>query len=153
MFSVRGAMTSTYGIAPDVGIAIDVSFGKQPGVGPEFALEMGKGPALTISPNCHPRLVTELKRVAQEHEIPVQFEVDPGPTGTDARAMQITRDGIPTALLGLPLRNMHTPIETISVKDIQRTGRLLAHFIAGLDDRFMDKLAWGDGGNGTGGEG
>ena len=150
---LRGAITSTYGIAPDIGIAIDVSFGKQPGVGPEYALEMGKGPALTIGPNCHPALYAELKRVATDNEIPVQVEVAPRGTGTDANAMQVTRDGIPTALLGLPLRNMHTPIETVSVKDIQRTGRLLAHFIASLDEAFMGKLCWGDEGNGMGGKG
>ena len=69
-------------------------------------------------------------------------EISTGGTGTDANAMQLTREGIPTALLSIPLRNMHTPIETLSVKDLVRIGRLMAYFIASLDDRFMDKLAW-----------
>jgi endoglucanase len=56
--------------------------------------------------------------------------------------MQITREGIPTALLSIPLRNMHTPIETLAVKDVVRTGRLMAQFIASLDEAFMDKMAW-----------
>jgi putative aminopeptidase FrvX len=139
---LRGAITSTYGIAPDVGIAIDVGFGKQPGVPAEYSLEMGKGPALAISPNIHPALYQALKRVADEHEIPVQTEVSPGRTGTDADAIQITREGIPTALLSIPTRNMHTPIETMSTKDVVRTGRLLAQFIAGLDEQFVDRLTW-----------
>jgi endoglucanase len=139
---LRGAMTSTYGIAPDVGIAIDVGFGKQPGVAEPYSLDIGKGPALTCGPNIHPALLQALKSVAGEHEIPVQVEVDPGGTGTDASAMQITREGIPTALLSIPVRNMHTPIETLSVKDVVRTGRLLAHFIAGLDERFLEQLTW-----------
>jgi endoglucanase len=139
---LRGAITSTYGIAPDVGIAIDVGFGKQPGVSDEYSIEVDKGPALTIGPNIHPALHQALKRVADEHEIPVQVEVDPGGTGTDANAMQVTREGIPTALLSIPTRNMHTPIETMSAKDVLRTGRLLARFIAGLDDRFMEQLGW-----------
>jgi endoglucanase len=140
---LRGALTSTYGIAPDVGIAIDVGFGKQPGVSPQHAIELDKGPALAIGPNIHPALFAELKRVADEFEIPVQVEVAPRGTGTDANAMQITREGIPTALLSIPLRNMHTPIETLSVKDVVRTGRLMAQFIAGLDEGFMGKLVWG----------
>ena len=70
----------------------------------------------------------------------MQIEVDLGGTGTDANVMQITREGIPTALLSIPARNMHTPIETISIKDVMRTGRLLAHFIASLDEQFVDQL-------------
>lgn len=147
----RGAITSTYGVAPDVGIALDVGFGKQPGVSDEFCTEVGKGPALTIGPNIHPALFSELRRVATEQEIPVQTEVAPGRTGTDADAMQVTRDGIPTALLSLPVRNMHTPVETLSVKDVQRAGRLLAHFIAELDEAFMDKLTWEPRSKGEGG--
>jgi putative aminopeptidase FrvX len=139
---LRGAITSTYGIAPDVGIAIDVGFAKQPGVTDEYSIGIDKGPALAIGPNIHPALYQAIKRVADEHEIPVQIEVAPGGTGTDANAMQVTREGIPTALLSIPTRNMHTPIETMSVKDVLRTGRLLAYFIAGLDEQFMDRLTW-----------
>ncbi len=139
---LRGAITSAYGIAPDVGIAIDVGFARQPGVSDEHAIEIGKGPAIACGPNIHPALFAELKRVAQELEIPVQVEVAPRGTGTDANAIQITREGIPTALLSIPERSMHTPIETLSVKDIVRTGRLLAHFIAGLDHDFVERLAW-----------
>ncbi len=139
---LRGALTSAYGIAPDVGIAIDVGFGRQPGVSDPDAIDLGKGPALAIGPNMHPALFGELKRVAEEYEIPYQVEVAPGGTGTDANAIQLTREGIPTALLSLPLRSMHTPIETLSLKDLTRTGRLLARFIAGLDDEFIGKLTW-----------
>ena len=97
---------------------------------------------MAIGPNIHPVLFSELNRIADEHEIPVQVEVEPRPVGTDASAIQITREGIPTALLGVATRNMHTPVETLSVKDVVRAGRLLAHFIASLDDTFMDKLIW-----------
>ena len=139
---LRGAITSTYGIAPDVGIAIDVGFGKQPGVSEPHGMELDKGPGLAFGPNIHPALFGELKRIAGEHEVPIQVEVAPRGTGTDANAMQITREGIPTALLSIPLRSMHTPIETICTTDLARIGRLLAHFIASLDETFIDKLAW-----------
>ena len=142
---LRGAFTSTYGVAPDVGIAIDVGFAKQPGVSEPNSIELNKGPALAIGPNIHPGLFRELKATADELEIPVQVEVAPRGTGTDANAIQITRDGIPTALLSIPERSMHTPIETLSIKDVARTGRLLAHFIGRLDEAFMGKLDWGFG--------
>lgn len=139
---MRGATTSAYGNVPDIGIAIDVGFGKQPGVSERDAIELDKGPALTIGPNIHPAMLAELKRVADAFEIPVQVEVAPSSTGTDAHAIQVTREGIPTALLSIPLRNMHTPVETLAVKDLVRTGRLMAHFIAGLDETFVERLSW-----------
>jgi endoglucanase len=138
---LRGAITSTYGVAPDAGIAIDVGFGKQPGVKPEDAIELDKGPSLAFGPYLHPVLYAELKRVAEENEIPFQMEVVPGRTGTDANAIQVTRAGVPTALLSIPVRNMHTPIETLAVKDVLRTGRLLAYTIAGLDESFAGRLS------------
>jgi len=137
---LRGAITSTYGVAPDAGIAIDVGFGKQPGVQPELAIELDKGPSLAFGPYLHPVLFGELKRVAQENEIPFQVEVVPSGTGTDANAIQVTQAGVPTALLSIPLRNMHTPIETLAVKDVLRTGRLMAYAIAGLDEGFAGRL-------------
>jgi len=139
---LRGAITGTFGIAPDVGIAIDVGFAKQPGVSPPNRLELDKGPALSYGPNIHPALFREIKQTAETLEIPVQVEVAPRGTGTDANAMQITREGIPTALLSIPERNMHTPIETLCMRDVKRTGRLLANFIARMGDDFMEKLNW-----------
>ena len=62
-----------------------------------------------------------------------EIEPVPGRSGTDAWAIQITREGIPTALLGIPLRNMHTSVETVSLKDVERTGRLMAGFIGKLE--------------------
>ena len=139
---LRGAFTSTFGVMPDVGIALDVGFARQPGFDSAEAIDLDKGPALVIGPNIHPALWRELKAVADAYEIPVQVTAYPGGTGTDANAMQITREGIPTALLSLPERSMHTPAETICVKDVQRSGRLLALFISGLGADFLDRLTW-----------
>ncbi len=139
---LRGAMTSTYDIAPDIAIAIDVGFGNQPGVPEADTIEMGKGPAIAFGPNIHPKLHEQLVKVAKDLEIPYQVEPIPGRSGTDAWAMQVTREGIPTALLSIPLRYMHTSVETVSTKDIERTGRLLAEFIGRLDEGFMEKLGW-----------
>lgn len=139
---LRGAMTSTFGVMPDVGIAIDVGFARQPGYdGPE-GLELNKGPALVVGPNIHPALWQALKATAESFDIPFQVSVAPGGTGTDANAMQITREGIPTALISLPERSMHTVAETVCLRDLQRAGRLLACFIAAMGTDFMDGLTW-----------
>jgi endoglucanase len=105
---------------------------------------MGKGITIGWGPNIHPGLYNTLKDVAERLEIPYQMEPAPRHTGTDAYALQIAREGIPTALICIPLRYMHTPVEVVSMKDIQRTGRLLAEFVAGLDEKFMDELKLDD---------
>ena len=137
---VRGATTSTYGVVPDIGIAIDVCHGTMPGVSKEDSAELGAGVAIGFGPHVHPELFSELKDIADEHEIDYQIEASNTPHGTDAFAIQVTRAGIPTALLSIPLRYMHTSVETISYQDIKRAGRLLARFIRDLDAEFVEGL-------------
>jgi len=140
---LRGAITSAYGIAPDIAIAVDVSFGKTPGLSEAETVETNKGPAINLGPNIHPLMHLRLVNTAEGYEIPYQTEPVPGRSGTDAWAIQVTRQGIPTALLSIPLRYMHTPVEVISVRDVERTGRLMAMFIAGLDEPFALELGLG----------
>jgi endoglucanase len=138
---LKGALAAAYGVAPDVAVALDVTFGKQPGASDVDTLPLGEGPVVAIGPNFHPGVVARLKQVAEAHEIPYQLEPVPGRSGTDAWAIQVTREGVPTALVGLPLRYMHQPVETLDVLDVERTARLLAAFIAGLELDFLEKLA------------
>ena len=84
----------------------------------------------------------KLKELADKLEIPWFLDVTPTDSGTDAYAMQTTMEGIPTALVEFPIRYMHTPVESVSIKDIQRTGRLLAEFIASLEADFVDTIVW-----------
>jgi putative aminopeptidase FrvX len=130
----RGAITSAFGVFPDVGIAIDVSHGDTPGVPDTETIEMGHGPSITVGPNIHPKVYEALVETARRYEIPYQVEAAPGWTGTDAWAIQVARSGVPTGLLGIPTRYMHAPVETIELKDVSRTGRLMALTIARLDD-------------------
>ena len=136
---LRGATTAANHIQPDCAIALDVGFAEQPGVKPGGKL--GGGPQLGIGANFHPRMVQRLKDIAAWHDIKWQPDIMPARTGTDAWAIQVSRSGVPTALLSLPLRNMHSPVETLDLKDIERTGRLLAHFIAALEEDFIDYLS------------
>lgn len=137
---LRGAVVSSYQIYPDIGIAVDVCHGNMPDVSEEETHKLGKGPAIALGPNIHPKLFEKLKSIAEDYKIPYQLNPEPSATGTDAWAMQITREGIPTALISIPLRYMHTTVETLNIEDIKLSGRLLALFISSLDEGFVEGL-------------
>jgi putative aminopeptidase FrvX len=137
---LKGAITSAFGVRPDVAIAIDVTFGGQSGTSREDTFPLGKGPTVGIGPNFHPKLFQALVDVAKREEIPYQVEPAPGASGTDAWAIQVSQEGIPTALLSIPDRYMHSPVEVVAVKDVERTGRLMAYFIGGLAADFLETL-------------
>jgi endoglucanase len=138
---LRGAITTAFGVAPDLAIAIDVTFGETPGVSSTQTVEMDKGPAIGWGPNLHPGVVKRLREAADALEIPYVTEPLPGASGTDAWAVQVTREGIPTGLLSIPIRYMHSTVETVVLADIDRTARLLAAFISRLDAAFLSTLA------------
>ena len=142
--TLSGALTSAFELRPSLAVAIDVTWAKGPGTPDHEAFPMGKGIALGWGPNIHPGLYKSFRDVAERLEIPYQMEPVPRHTGTDAYALQIAREGIPTMVISIPLRYMHTPVEIISLKDVQRTGRLLAEFVAGLDEKFMAELKLDD---------
>jgi endoglucanase len=139
-----GAKTAAHAIKPDIAIALDVAFGKQPGVNDDKTIDMGVGPGIGIGPNFHPKLNEKLRETARSLEMKLQDDLLPGNSGTDAWAIQVALQGVPTALLGVPIRSMHSPVETAELRDIERTGRLLAAFIAGLEPDFMTTIAWDD---------
>ena len=139
-----GAYTSAFQLRPDLAIAIDVTFAKGPGANGWDTFDLGKGPTFGHGPNIHPFLFKQFKELAERLEIPYETEPMPTSSGTDGMAMQITAEGIPTFVLSIPIRYMHTPVEMVMLKDIQRAGRLLAEFIAGLDPDFIRTITWDD---------
>ncbi len=139
-----GAYTSTFEIHPDLAVAVDVTFAKGPGATDWSTFPLGKGPTLGFGPNIHTYLFKKFKELADQLEIPYAVEMVPRHSGTDTYAMQVTAEGVPTMVLGIPLRYMHTPVEMVALKDIQRTGRLLAEFIAALEADFVEKITWDD---------
>jgi len=134
-----GALTSAYQLHPTLAVAIDVTFADSPGSPAHKTFPLGKGLTLGWGPNVHPGLHQAFKDLADRLEIPYKLEAIPRHSGTDAFAMQISTEGIPTMVIGIPLRYMHTPVEVVSLKDIARTGRLLAEFTAQLDEKFIEK--------------
>jgi putative aminopeptidase FrvX len=141
--ALLGAYTSAYEQRPDAAVALDVTFGKGPGTGDNMAFGLDEGPILSLGANVHPGMFQALKDAASALEMKVFTETHGSHSGTDAYGIQIAREGIPTGLISIPLRYMHTMVETISTSDVERTGRLLGEFIARLDEKFIDKLAAG----------
>ncbi|WP_304172096.1 M42 family metallopeptidase [Limnochorda pilosa] len=138
---LRGAVTSAFGVAPDVGIAVDVGFARQPGVEKDRSAEPAGGPAIALGPNIHPQVYRFLVEQAQREDVPYQVEPVPGRTGTDAWALQVARSGVATGLLSVPLRYMHSTVETVDVKDIEATGRLLAAALAAMEPEWVRGLS------------
>jgi len=136
---LRGATTAANHIEPDCAIALDVGFAEQPGL--QTAIKLGGGPLIGIGANFHPKMVQRLQEIAAYYEIKWQADIIPARAGYDSWAIQVSRGGVPSALLGIPLRNMHSPVETLDLKDIERCGRLLAHFICELDESFLEFLS------------
>jgi endoglucanase len=141
----HGAVTSAYQVQPDIAIVLDTTFGSQSGAGEDESFTLGTGPTLSIGPNFHPRLLKAMRQTASEHEIKTQIEALPGDSGTDAWLIQVSREGVPCVLIGIPIRNMHSPVEVVDLRDIKRAGKLMAAFIAGLQPDFLDDIAWPDG--------
>lgn len=135
-----GAYTSAYAQRPDVAIAVDVTFGKGPGAKDAGTFELDGGPTLGLGPNVHPGVLAELREAASALEMTVHTEPHGRASGTDAYGLQIAREGIPTGLVSIPLRYMHTMVETLALADVERAGRLLGEFAARLDDSFLEKL-------------
>lgn len=135
-----GAFTSTYAIEPDLGVAIDVTHAEITGPGRGTVPLLG-GPAVLIGPGAHPKLSRLLAATARAEGIAHQVEVEPGASGTDGWAMQVVRSGVPVAVLSIPLRYMHTPVEVISLEAVRSTGRLLARMCARVDRALVEDLA------------
>lgn len=127
----RGAKIAAYTIHPDIAIAVDVSFALAHGDDPTKCGSFGKGPMIGISPSLSREVSQALQNAAQENDIPWQPEIMAGTTGTNADQFSVTRDGVKTCTVSIPLRYMHTPAEVISLQDVKATGELLAAYLRG----------------------
>lgn len=132
----HGAKIMSYDINPDIGIAVDVSCADKYADSYVYG-ECGRGVEIALGPNLHPDLTQRIIDIAEKYDVPHFLSVEPGNTGTDAWDIQISREGIPTILLSIPLRYMHTSTEVIDYGDVEKTGRLMALFISSIKD-------WGD---------
>ena len=125
----RGAKTGAFITAPDVALAVDVSFAYANGEDEEKCGYLGKGPMIGVSPSLSREISDKLIAVSKKNDIPYQIEVMSGMTSTNADQYSVSRGGAKTCTVSIPLRNMHTPVEVIDVKDVELTGKLIAEFV------------------------
>ncbi len=139
---VRGATSAAYAVDPSVALAVDVGHATDH---PDCdqrkygETKLGGGPIICRGPNINPKVYDLLVQCARKEKIAVQFEADPRPTGTDARAMQIARAGVACGLVSIPLRYMHTPNEVADLEDVENCVRLFVAFARSLSrgDSFI----------------
>jgi putative aminopeptidase FrvX len=134
---VRGATTAVYSVNPHIAIAVDVGHATDH---PDCdnrkygETKLGGGPILCRGANINPKVYDQLLKCAKKLGIPHQFEADPRPTGTDARAIQVGRAGVATGLISIPLRYMHTPSEMVDLQDVENCVKLLVAFALSLEE-------------------
>ncbi len=125
----RGAAIGGFRIQPDISLSVDVSFGYTSDAVEYKCGKMGQGAMIGIAPSLNQEIADRLIAVAKEADIPYQLEIMEGETSTDADTIGVTGAGVKTGLVSIPIRYMHTPVETVAIGDIEAVGRLLAEYV------------------------
>jgi len=140
---LKGAKTSAFGLGPDVALAMDITIaGDHPGIEKkDSSIEIGKGPSITVMDAAGRGIITPvpvlrwLEETAKKDKIPYQLDVSDGGT-TDATAIQLTKAGIPSGTLSMPMRYAHSPVEVLSLKDLDRCAELVARALETVGKYF-----------------
>lgn len=128
---LRGATTAAFGVAPDIGVAVDVTGAGDTPKGLRMEVSLGKGPTVKIKDSSvlsDPRVVDWMVRTAQNAKIPHQLEIlERG--GTDTRAIQLSRAGVPAGCISIPCRYIHSPSEMVDLGDVENAVKLLVELL------------------------
>jgi len=140
-----GARQIAYSLKPDIALVVDVTHATDyPGLNKQTHgdIKMGKGPTITHGICNHPEVVKRVEQVAAKTKIPLQHETVSATSGTDTDAVFWTRGGIPSALISLPNRYMHSPVEVVNLKDLEQIPKLMAGFSESVKktDSFSVKI-------------
>ncbi len=126
---LRGAITAAFSVNPDEAIAIDVDFGDSPDVPTDQSSPLGEGGIITYSPILQKKINQKLLDIATQNNIPYSTFVTGGKTSTDADMISVSREGVKTSLVSIPLRNMHSEVEILSLSDLDHLCDLLEKYI------------------------
>ena len=128
--SSLGAITLAYSVCPDLAVAVDVTHAEHDGSKSSNPVEMSAGTAVSVSDTLSLSFARHLIGLANDSNIPLTVCAEPSYTGTNAHYIEISRAGVPTALVSLPIRYMHTPSEAVALSDCESTAQLLAKLIS-----------------------
>ena len=126
---LRGAATSIYNFNATEAIVVDTTFGNLVGIPPHKTGVLNRGALLGVSPVLNRDLGLKLQKIAASSNLPLQFEVMGAKTSTNADVISVTKSGVPTALLSIPIRNMHTPSEVVCIDDIVSTAKIISQYL------------------------
>ena len=141
-FNHLGGRTSPFALQPDLAVVLDVTYAVGPGASGFNVYPLESGPDLGWGPTVHPALYHRFKELAEKLEMPYRKDLLPRLSWTETDDLQLVSGGIPTILISIPLRYMHTPAEMIAWKDVERTGRLMAQFVAELPLDYVENMRW-----------
>lgn len=127
-----GAKTGAFSMMPHAAVVVDVTFGSQPDCDADETHPLGCGAVIGLSPMLSQPLTQELRAICDERELPYRLEVMTGSPGTNASATQISREGVPSVMVSVPLRYMHTPREVVCMSDIECCAQVIAQFLRGF---------------------
>lgn len=130
---MRGAVTGAYGVNPDYAISLDVTHAHTPDADKSKTVKFGGGAAIARGPNMNRALTEDMIQCAKDKEIPYQLEVISGCSGTNAWVIQVARDGVATGLISIPVKYMHSPVETLDMRDAQSAVDILVAYITGME--------------------
>lgn len=133
----RGAISGTYGINPDYAVAIDVTHAATPDSKKGETLDMRGGAAIGVGPNMSRGITNALINLAKEKNLPYQLEIMGGSSGTDGWVIQVCREGVSTAVVSLPIKYMHSPVETMDISDADAIVSLLTEFALKLSEEGL----------------
>ena len=128
----RGAKIGAYTVDPECAIVVDVTHAHTAGADKSETFDAGSGAIIGIGPNMTKRISSKLIEVAKDKKIPHKLEICPGHSGTNAWSVQTVREGIATGLISIPLKYMHTPVETVKKNDIEASAKLISEFIQAI---------------------
>ncbi|QDV52702.1 M42 family metallopeptidase [Gimesia fumaroli] len=134
---LRGAKTSAYSIQPEVGIAVDVTHATDcPAVSKQENgdIRLGNGPVVYRGPNVNPVVFSTLSDLAGKNDLSYQINSISRPAGNDANAMQLNQGGMATGIVAIPNRYMHSPVEVVSLEDLDHAAQLLAEFCLDINE-------------------
>ncbi len=129
-----GAIAAAWDVVPQLCVAVDVTHGDSPDAPKDKTFSLGGGPVIGMGPNCTRWMTERMERTAKNLGLDYQIEVMAGHSGTNGWPLQISGEGVATAVLSVPLRYMHTPVETVHLDDLHGAARLLSDFVLGLGE-------------------
>jgi len=133
---LAGIINTSYKITPDLAIVVDTCHGKVQGGSKDDTFILGAGPVISIGPNFNSEYTKKIIDIAKDEKIPYQIDVEPGNSGTEAWATQVSRNGIATILISIPIKYMHTPIEVMKIDDIKLSVKLITSFLIRLENEL-----------------